>query len=160
MCTSKSQVLTPITQRTSLSLPQCPPPPKAQKPNLTHRSGGFPSLPFVVNNGEIAKTGVDMMLKSRPAYQASASFSIKTFKKEQVAMPDAENIALLLRKARGSNRGFVIEYLPNPHIPISKAAWAQGSLAHKNSKCWIDLHCWLGVNLKYGIARLVLFDRL
>ena len=122
MCTSKSQLLTPITERTSLSLPQCPPPPKAQKPNLTYGPGGFPSLPFVANDCEIAKTDVDMMLKPRPSHQASTSLSIKTVEKEQVARPTIENIAALLRKARGSNRGFAIEYLPNPHIPISKAA--------------------------------------
>ena len=119
MCTSKPQLLTPIIKRTSLSLPECPAPPKAQKHNLTCGAEDFPSLPFVVNNGE---TGVDMMLKPRQAYQASTSFSIKTVKKEQGTRPKMENIAVLFIKARQSKEDLVIGCMQIPHMQVPKAA--------------------------------------
>lgn len=123
MCTLKPYLITPVKQRTCLSLPECPPAPKAQKSALPYSCAGFPSLPFLATNCEVEeeKSEVNMMLKPRPVYESSTRTRVDTLKKEE-ARPHVSSIHILLRTARESNEDFVLNCLQSPHKSIPKAA--------------------------------------
>lgn len=103
MCTtSKLNVLTPVSKRPSLSLPECPPTPKARKPTLSLESGCFPSLPFCfdVEDTESAEN---------EGSSGSGSGS------------DKDN-RTIQRKIREPGQSFAMKFLKSSHMPFSKAA--------------------------------------
>ena len=104
MCTSNSTHLTPVSKRPCLSLPECPPPPKAQKPTVMFRRTGFPSLPLSDDSKMTKKCEVGIIYECAKAERTN---------------PSAKDIAIILRKTRGRDEDVV---MTSARMKCSKAA--------------------------------------
>ena len=120
---SDQVLLTPISQRSSLQLPECPPPPRSQKPSSSREHAGFPTLPFLFNDNNVARKSEVIMLKPRLADKCSSFAGTKT-DENQGASHSTEKTMSIVWNAKGvkMKEHVATGCLPSPLIPFSKAA--------------------------------------